>query len=154
MSICKPHPGRQGGVGGPHHGLKSRLAFRSKSSVPRPTLTCRATNAIKDTLPPFPDDFPLAIKQAQQAALAALADGAQIIEVEFPSASVNSVAGDAEGANEMTYSMQHLRQFCRVFQDEAVRCLSPLQTFTFMSVPPNYFQYLFSVGFYSYFLPR
>ncbi len=28
-------------------------------------------------------------------------------------------AGDAEGANEMSYSMSFLRQFCRIFQDQA-----------------------------------
>lgn len=28
-------------------------------------------------------------------------------------------AGDAEGANEMSYSMGFLRQFCRIFQDQA-----------------------------------
>ena len=28
-------------------------------------------------------------------------------------------AGDAEGANEMTYSMGFLRQFCRSFQQSA-----------------------------------
>lgn len=28
-------------------------------------------------------------------------------------------AGDAEGANEMTYSMGFLRQFCRSFQQNA-----------------------------------
>ena len=28
-------------------------------------------------------------------------------------------AGDAEGANEMSYSMGFLRQFCRIFQHQA-----------------------------------
>lgn len=121
MALCKPQRGLQIGVSGSHHGLKSNLAFRSHGPVQRRTLTCHASSVTTDSLPPFPDEFPVAIKQAQQATLAALADGAQLIEVEFPSAGLSAVAGDAEGANEMTYSMQHLRQFCRVFQDRAVR---------------------------------
>ena len=31
----------------------------------------------------------------------------------------HAFAGDAEGANEMTYSMGYLRQFCRSFQQNA-----------------------------------
>ena len=46
---------------------------------------------------PFPADYNEAMRQAQQATLAALADGAELVEVEFPTASLVSVAGDAEG---------------------------------------------------------
>lgn len=70
-------------------------------------------------LAPFPDDFPQAIQLAQTSTLQALSDGIKLIEVEFPSASLLAVAGDAEGANEMTYSSRHLRQFCRAFLDKA-----------------------------------
>lgn len=62
---------------------------------------------------PFPQDYNQAIKQAQDATLAALADGAELIEVEFPTASLSSVSGDAEGANEMNFSLRFLRQFLR-----------------------------------------
>ena len=37
---------------------------------------------------------------------------------QLPSAT-SLTAGDAEGANEMTYSMGFLRQFCRSFQQNA-----------------------------------
>jgi hypothetical protein len=54
-----------------------------------------------------------------QQVLKALEDGKTLIEVEFPTASLSSVAGDAEGANEMNFSLAFLRQFCRAFQDRA-----------------------------------
>jgi hypothetical protein len=41
------------------------------------------------------------------------------MEIDFPSAGLMAVAGDAEGANEMTYSMQHLRRFTRIFNEKA-----------------------------------
>lgn len=47
---------------------------------------------------PFPSDYNAAVRQAQAAVQAALADGATLIEVEFPTASLAAVAGDAEGA--------------------------------------------------------
>lgn len=89
---------------------------------------------------------PCAWEQAQTATQAALADGCKLIEIEFPPTSLSSVpgvwgagvsprlqrgkrwcaelpllwrAGDGEGANEMTYSLQYLRKFCRSFQDQA-----------------------------------
>lgn len=68
---------------------------------------------------PFPEDFPQAIRQAQEATIAAISAGKTLIEVEFPSASLAAVAGDGEGANEMTWSSQHLRQFTRAFQAQA-----------------------------------
>lgn len=37
------------------------------------------------------------MRQAQAATQAALADGARLVEVEFPTASLIAVAGDAEG---------------------------------------------------------
>ena len=88
-------------------------------SSSRRTTLCHAESTSKETLVPFPDEFPTAIKQAQEATLAALADGHRLIEIDFPSAGLMAVAGDAEGANEMTYSSQHLRQFCRVFKDKS-----------------------------------
>jgi hypothetical protein len=47
-------------------------------------------------------DYNEAIRQAQDSVKAALADGATLLEVEFPTASLASVPGDEEGANEMT----------------------------------------------------
>jgi len=67
----------------------------------------------------FPLDYPEAIKQAQKSTEAALNDGFELVEVDFPTSSLDSVAGDAEGANEMTYSSEYLRSFSRSFLDRA-----------------------------------
>ena len=69
---------------------------------------------------PFPKDYNEAIRQAQNASTIALNNGAKLLEVDIPAVSLSSVSGDADGTNEMNYSCQHLRQFCRMFQDEAV----------------------------------
>lgn len=79
----------------------------------------RVTAAIQQQLQTFPSDYPTAVRQAQAATLAALEGGHKLIEVEFPTSSLQGVSGDAEGANEMTYSMGFLRQFCRAFQQNA-----------------------------------
>ena len=100
----------------PDQGMKSRRSFVGPVSAAQQQ---ESTSNGSPHLAPFPEDYPQAIKQAQAATLAALANGAKLIEIEFPSASLSSVAGDAEGANEMTYSSQHLRQFTRAFKDSA-----------------------------------
>ena len=56
---------------------------------------CRAAPA--GTVP-FPSDYNEAVRQAQGAVKAALEDGHRLLEVEFPTASLRSVAGDAEAA--------------------------------------------------------
>jgi hypothetical protein len=56
---------------------------------------------------PFPADYNQAVRQAQAATQAALADGARLVEVEFPTASLTAVAGDAEG--ERVYGGRQLR---------------------------------------------
>ena len=33
----------------------------------------------------------------------------------------NCLTGDGEGGNEMTYSLQFLRQYCRIFQGDAAK---------------------------------
>lgn len=81
--------------------------------------SCHAASKDKERLVTFPDEFPACIKQAQEATIAALADDHRLIEIDFPSAGLMSVAGDAEGANEMTYNMQHLRQFTRIWQQKS-----------------------------------
>lgn len=48
-----------------------------------------------------------------------LQDGIKLIEIDFPTASLASTAGDAEGANEMNYCLSYLRQYMRIFQANA-----------------------------------
>ena len=64
----------------------------------------------------FPRSYGEAIQQAQDATECALKDKQFLLEVEFPTASLSSVSGDAEGANEMNYNMGYLRRYCRVFE--------------------------------------
>lgn len=64
----------------------------------------------------LPRSYEEALAAAQQATKAAIADSVRLLEVEFPTAGLDSVAGDAEGQNEMTYSLEFLRRFLVVFQ--------------------------------------
>eukprot|EP00198_Chlamydomonas_reinhardtii_P009381 XP_001698718.1 predicted protein [Chlamydomonas reinhardtii] len=68
---------------------------------------------------PFPTSYVMAMRQAQEAVKAALADGAKLVEVEFPSTTLSSVSGDGEGQNEMNASMGYLRTFLGGFRSRA-----------------------------------
>ncbi|KAJ9556485.1 hypothetical protein OSB04_011099 [Centaurea solstitialis] len=61
---------------------------------------------------PFPGDYEELLDQAKEATQAALKDGIQLMEIEFPTAGLDSVPGDGEGGIEMTGSMQLIREFC------------------------------------------
>ncbi|KAI5084336.1 hypothetical protein GOP47_0000505 [Adiantum capillus-veneris] len=63
----------------------------------------------------FPEDYDDVLKQAKDATKAALNDGKKLLEVEFPTAGLKSVSGDAEGGIEMTSSMMLIRDFCLNF---------------------------------------
>ncbi|KAL5794693.1 hypothetical protein ACOSP7_003287 [Xanthoceras sorbifolium] len=78
-------------------------------------LTCsvsRNENNLVNSDVPFPNDYTELLKQAKQAAELAMKDGKQLMEIEFPTAGLESVPGDGEGGNEMTGSMQLIREFC------------------------------------------
>jgi len=109
-----------------NHNAVSKLVFSSSSCRgwdARP-LTARAQpgddgDVAASNLVAFPADYVVAVKQAQKAAEAALEDEKRLIEIEFPTSELSAVAGDAEGANEMTLSSNYLRQFTRMFMEEA-----------------------------------
>ncbi|CAH1451796.1 unnamed protein product [Lactuca virosa] len=61
---------------------------------------------------PFPGDYEELLDQAKEATQVALNDGIQLMEIEFPTAGLESVPGDGEGGIEMTGSMQLIREFC------------------------------------------
>lgn len=67
----------------------------------------------------FPTSYDSAVRQAQEATKAAVADGHKLIEVEIPSSGLTSVAGDGEGQNEMNLSMDYLRQYLNAWRDNA-----------------------------------
>jgi hypothetical protein len=64
----------------------------------------------------LPADYDKAMVEMKKATHAAMADGHMLLEIEFPTAGLFSVAGDAEGQNEMTYSLEFLRQYLSLFQ--------------------------------------
>ncbi|KAL7182389.1 hypothetical protein ACSBR1_041153 [Camellia fascicularis] len=53
--------------------------------------------------------------QAKEATELALKDNKKLMEIEFPTAGLESVPGDGEGGIEMTGSMQLIREFCDLF---------------------------------------
>ncbi|KAF8380798.1 hypothetical protein HHK36_028292 [Tetracentron sinense] len=64
---------------------------------------------------PFPNDYSELLDQAKEATELALKDKKQLMEIEFPTAGLESVPGDGEGGIEMTGSMQLIREFCDRF---------------------------------------
>ncbi|XP_042471048.1 protein LPA3 [Zingiber officinale] len=75
--------------------------------------TCSvATNNDVGSEVEFPRDYFELLKQAKEATEVALRDGKQLLEIEFPTAGLESVPGDGEGGIEMTESMQLIRGFC------------------------------------------
>ncbi|GBG74443.1 hypothetical protein CBR_g18855 [Chara braunii] len=63
----------------------------------------------------FPEDYDELLQQVQESTRRALLDGKLLLEIEFPTAGLDSVPGDAEGGIEMTTSMRYVREFCRMF---------------------------------------
>ncbi|CAL5432090.1 unnamed protein product [Camellia sinensis] len=64
---------------------------------------------------PFPSDYSQLLEQAKEATELALKDNKKLMEIEFPTAGLESVPGDGEGGIEMTGSMQLIREFCDLF---------------------------------------
>ncbi|XP_024639341.1 uncharacterized protein [Medicago truncatula] len=69
-------------------------------------------NASVQTDIPFPFDYSELLEQAKVAVELAMKDNKQLMEIEFPTAGLESVPGDGEGGIEMTGSMQLIREFC------------------------------------------
>ncbi|MQL75683.1 hypothetical protein Taro_008069 [Colocasia esculenta] len=71
------------------------------------------SNTVSDV--EFPRDYDELLEQAKTATELALRDQKQLVEIEFPTAGLESVPGDGEGGIEMTGSMQLIREFCDLF---------------------------------------
>ncbi|KAK9928194.1 hypothetical protein M0R45_025340 [Rubus argutus] len=61
-----------------------------------------------------PRDYDELLEQASKATQLALTDNKQLMEIEFPTAGLDSVPGDGEGGIEMTGSIQLIREFCDI----------------------------------------
>lgn len=71
----------------------------------------------------FPVDYSELLEQVKVATQSALMDSKHLLEIEFPTAGLDSVSGDDEGGIEMNSSMTLIREFCRRFlkPEEATR---------------------------------
>lgn len=67
----------------------------------------------------FPKDYNQLVEQARSAAQTALKDGKTLLEVEFPTAGLDTVPGDEEGGIEMNTSIVLMKEFCTIFKNEA-----------------------------------
>lgn len=73
----------------------------------------------KTRLEPFPSSLDEAVRMARKATRAAFEFGTvSVAEVEMPSSALYAVMGDTEGANEMTYSAELLRDFVREWEPQ------------------------------------
>ncbi|KAJ0901989.1 hypothetical protein HanPSC8_Chr08g0331781 [Helianthus annuus] len=93
-----------------HHHHHQQVNFGSARRV----VVKKAVRSVSsaDDVPLFPADYEELLDQAKEASQAALKDGIQLMEIEFPTAGLGSVPGDGEGGIEMTGSMQLIREFC------------------------------------------
>uniref|UniRef100_A0A2N9J2P6 Reverse transcriptase Ty1/copia-type domain-containing protein n=1 Tax=Fagus sylvatica TaxID=28930 RepID=A0A2N9J2P6_FAGSY len=97
---------------------------------------------------PFPNDYSELLQQARKATELALKDNRKLMEIEFPTAGLESVPGDGEGGIEMTGSMQLIREFCDRF-------ISPEKaTRTRIAVVVQYYQRLDSHNPVCHILPN
>lgn len=99
---------------GSYNGSRCRLVRRKQ--MPRDPLfvVCQAASS-GSVLEKLPVNYRQLIGQVQTATQAALSDGHKLLEIEFPTAGLDSVPGDAEGGIEMTESMGYVSEFCALF---------------------------------------
>ena len=70
-----------------------RSALVAMQHLVIPLLASMPALVICQALQTFPSDYPTAMRQAQTATLAALEDGHKLVEVEFPTSSLQGVSG-------------------------------------------------------------
>lgn len=93
--------------------IATNSAFQKSDSVTS-SLSCNSNASIGVDIP-FPRDYTELLEQAKEATGMAFADNKQLMEIEFPTAGLQSVPGDGEGGIEMTGSMELIRLFCDLF---------------------------------------
>ncbi|GAQ79140.1 hypothetical protein KFL_000250170 [Klebsormidium nitens] len=91
--------------------LCSRKSVLRKGGAGRGRVTASAAGGTVQ----YPEDYDEVLEQVRISTAAALKDGKQLIEIEFPTAGLDSTAGDAEGGMEMSMSMTAIREFCKMF---------------------------------------
>jgi hypothetical protein len=73
-------------------------------------------NNINQKLETFPKDYAQLVTQAQRALQAALDNGVDLMEIQFPPGGLDSVPGDVEGNTENNLTVQYLRGICSQFE--------------------------------------
>ncbi|XP_051129361.1 uncharacterized protein LOC127250233 isoform X2 [Andrographis paniculata] len=123
--VAFPH---KGFTNGSFRIVKEKSIFSQKGTIPgrfskkpNPVISAAANRGSVDV--PFPTDYTQLLQQAREATQSALKDNKQLMEIEFPTAGLESVPGDGEGGIEMTGSMQMLREFCdlAITQEKATK---------------------------------
>ncbi|XP_057845948.1 protein LPA3 isoform X2 [Cryptomeria japonica] len=71
--------------------------------------------AAAETEVEFPCDYGELLEQVKVATQLALKESKHLLEIEFPTAGLDSVSGDAEGGIEMNSNMALIREFCGIF---------------------------------------
>ncbi|KAL9451044.1 hypothetical protein AB3S75_012737 [Citrus x aurantiifolia] len=89
-------------------------AYRRKPNCLTSSVSSDGNNSTNVDIP-FPSDYSELLDQAKMAAELAVKDGRKLMEIEFPTAGLDSVPGDGEGGIEMTGSMRLIREFCDLF---------------------------------------
>ncbi|KAK9214887.1 hypothetical protein WN944_006887 [Citrus x changshan-huyou] len=90
------------------------LPYRRKRHCLTNSVSSDGNNPINVDIP-FPSDYSELLDQAKMAAELAMKDGRKLMEIEFPTAGLDSVPGDGEGGIEMTGSMRFICEFCDLF---------------------------------------
>ncbi|XP_021903095.1 protein LOW PSII ACCUMULATION 3, chloroplastic isoform X1 [Carica papaya] len=96
-------------------GLKRNITSTEKYFKYFINSASRNDNTLVEFDVPFPSDYSELLEQAKKATELALKDNKQLMEIDFPTAGLESVSGDGEGGVEMTESMQLIREFCDRF---------------------------------------
>ncbi|XP_047319906.1 protein LPA3 [Impatiens glandulifera] len=91
-------------------GRNSGIKFRNVGFATQSSSNNSGTSVEFDVS--FPNDYTELLEQAKKAAEFAFKDSLQLMEIEFPTAGLQSVPGDGEGGIEMTGSMELIREFC------------------------------------------
>ncbi|CAM6092736.1 unnamed protein product [Calypogeia fissa] len=99
-------------------GMRSERVPSNQAARGRNKPFSRISAAVASTSVEFPRDYDELLDQARTATSAALKDSKMLMEIEFPTAGLDTVPGDAEGGIEMNTSMLLVREFCRVFNAE------------------------------------
>ena len=92
----------------------------SRERTARPTRGRRARTTTRAGLTTFPSDYAAMERQCRRALKAAVGDGVDLCELQFPPGGLDLAPGDLEGNVECNLTTERLRGVCRVFAELGV----------------------------------